>query len=333
MKILTGLYQAMLAVVLGVLVCVPAFARGVTNSGGSDISMVVIYGVVAVISLVLLLAYVFYLRRKERWLLILFISVFVTNLGYFLLAVSGTLEEAMLANRISYFGAVLLPLCMLMIILGLCGISPGKLVTGVLIGIAFLIFLLAASGGYLSLYYKEVSLEIVGGVVTLHKVYGPLHQVYYIYLFAYLAAMIAAITYATRKKESYLRGYAPIMCTIVLLNIAIWFVEQLIDWNFEFLSISYIASELLLLLVYDILADVADKRNTPVMDLSILCPSLTNRELDVLKLILENKKRKEIADELFVTENTVKKHTAHIYEKLEVSDRGELLLKLGKTVI
>ncbi len=296
MKILTGLYQAMLAVVLGVLVCVPAFARGVTNSGGSDISMVVIYGVVAVISLVLLLAYILHLHRKERWLLILFISVFVTNLGYFLLAVSGTLGEALLANRISYLGSVLLPLCMLMIILGLCGIHPGKAVTGVLIGIATMVFLLAASGGYLQLYYKEVTMEIVNGTATLHKVYGPLHQVYYIYLFAYLAVMIVAIAYASRKKESYLRSYAPIMCTIVLLNIAIWFIEQLIDWNFEFLSVSYIASELLLLLVYNLLGDAAERAKTPMSeDLSVLCPTLTNRELDVLKLILENKKRKETA--------------------------------------
>ena len=66
----------------------------------------------------------------------------------------------------------------------------------------------------------------------------------------------------------------------------------------------------------------------------VLCPQLaelTQREMDVLKLLLENKKRKEIAEELFVTENTVKKHTAHIYEKLEIADRSELLLKLGGT--
>ena len=53
----------------------------------------VIYGVVAGLSLLLLLAYVLFLHHKERWFLVLFVSVFVTNLGYFILSVSGTLES------------------------------------------------------------------------------------------------------------------------------------------------------------------------------------------------------------------------------------------------
>lgn len=323
--------RMLLAVMVSVFVCVPALAHNGT-APSNHIGMVVIYGVVAMISLVLLLVYILYLRRKERWLLVLFVSVFIANLGYFLLAISKTLGEAMLANRISYLGSVLLPLCMLMIILGICNIRPGKVVTGVLIGIAALVFLLAASGGYLPLYYREVSLQIVDGAATLHKEYGPLHCVYYIYLFAYLIVMIAAVVRAGRKKESPLHKYAPIMCTIVLLNVAIWFIEQQISWDFEFLSASYIASELLLLFVYNILGEAKDSECEPV-DLSALCPTLTSRELDVLKLMLENKKRKEIADELCVSENTVKKHTTNIYEKLQVCDRSELLLKLGRTVM
>lgn len=291
----------------------------------------VIYGVVAVLSLLLLLAYVLFLHHKERWFLVLFVAVFVTNLGYFILSVSKTLAVAMLANRISYLGSVCLPLCMLMIIMGLCDMQARKAVTGGLIAVSALVFLLAASGGYLPLYYKEVTLEIVDGAAKLHKVYGPLHQVYFVYLFAYLASMIALISYAAIKKRGNLRRYAPVMCTVVLLNMAIWFVEQLIDGDFEFLSVSYIVSGLLLLFLYDIVQEQA-KAYQPALsaeDLASQYPMLTNRELDVLLLLMQNKKRREIAEELFVTENTVKKHTAHIYEKLEVSDRSELLVKLG----
>lgn len=294
--------------------------------------MPVIYGVVAVLSLLLLLAYVLFLHHKERWFLVLFISVFVTNLGYFILSVSRTLEVAMMANRIAYLGSVCLPLCMLMIILSLCDLQPRKAVTGVLIVVSALVFLLAASGGYLRLYYKEVTLEIVDGAAKLCKIYGPLHLVYFIYLFAYLASMIAVIAYAAFRKKGRLRKYAPVMCTVVLLNMAIWFVEQQIDWDFEFLSVSYIVSGLLLLFLYDIVQEYAKEHQPAVSaeDLGSRYPMLTNRELDVLQLLMENKKRREIAEELFVTENTVKKHTAHIYEKLEVSDRSELLTKLGK---
>ena len=294
--------------------------------------MSVIYGVVATLSLLLLLAYVLFLHHKERWFLVLFCSIFVTNLGYFVLSVSRSLEMAMMANRLAYLGSVCLPLCMLMIILSLCDMQPKKVVPGILIAVSGLVFLLAASGGYLPLYYKEVSLEIVDGTAKLCKVYGPLHLVYFIYLFSYLAAMVAVIAYAAAKKRGRLRRYAPVMCTVVLLNMAIWFVEQQIQWDFEFLSVSYIVSGLLLLFLYDIVQEHATGNGTALSaeELARRYPVLTNRELDVLELLLENKKRREIAEELFVTENTVKKHTAHIYEKLEVSDRSELLAKLGK---
>lgn len=44
-------------------------------------------------------------------------------------------------------------------------------------------------------------------------------------------------------------------------------------------------------------------------------------------LIMDNKKRKDIAEELGITENTVKKHTSHIFAKLGVSSRKELFAK------
>ncbi|MBP3633308.1 MAG: hypothetical protein J6J43_01905 [Oscillospiraceae bacterium] len=333
----TALYRMLVRLMMVLSLCVAmataAFATGTDSAHEGCCSLPLIYGVVAFLSLLLLLGYGLFFRRKEPWFLVLFVSVFVTNLGYFVLSVSRTLGEAMLANRIAYLGSVCLPLCMLMIILGLCELRPRKPVVGVLIGISVLVFLLAASGGYLRLYYKEVSMEIVGGAAKLHKIYGPLHCVYFVYLFAYLAAMVSVIIYAAVKKQGRLRKFAPIMCTVVLLNMAIWFVEQQINCDFEFLAVSYIISGLLLVLLHNILPE-QEVRLEATDDPYVLCPQLadlTNREMDVLKLILENKKRKEIAEELFVTENTVKKHTAHIYEKLQISDRSELLLKLGGT--
>lgn len=333
----TGVFRLMLRLMLAAAMCVmmttAVFAQGTEAASKSCCRLPIIYGVVACLSLLLLLGYGLLHPKKEKWFLVLFSSVFVTNLGYFVLAVSRTLGEAMLANRIAYLGSVCLPLCMLMIILELCEMRPRKAITGVLIGISALVFLLAASGGYLQLYYKEVSLEIINGAAKLHKVYGPLHSVYFIYLLAYLAAMVGVIAYAAAKKRGRMRKFAPIMCTVVLLNMAIWFVEQQINWDFEFLSVSYIVSVLLLLLLHDVIPEQIEARPADA-DPYAICPQLaelTQREMDVLKLLLENKKRKEIAEELFVTENTVKKHTAHIYEKLEISDRSELLLKLGGT--
>jgi len=52
-------------------------------------------------------------------------------------------------------------------------------------------------------------------------------------------------------------------------------------------------------------------------------PSLTGRELDVLKRIVGGRSNKEIASELFISEATVKTHINSILSKLGVSDRTQ----------
>ena len=50
---------------------------------------------------------------------------------------------------------------------------------------------------------------------------------------------------------------------------------------------------------------------------------LTQRELEVLKLIAAGKSNQEIAGELFITLKTVKTHVSNILAKLEVNDRTQ----------
>ena len=50
---------------------------------------------------------------------------------------------------------------------------------------------------------------------------------------------------------------------------------------------------------------------------------LTPRELEVLQLIAEGLSTKEMADRLFVSENTVKTHTGRVLEKLGASRRTQ----------
>jgi two-component system, NarL family, nitrate/nitrite response regulator NarL len=54
--------------------------------------------------------------------------------------------------------------------------------------------------------------------------------------------------------------------------------------------------------------------------------TLTEREREVLTLIGQGLKNKELADKLFISEWTVRHHITSIFSKLEVSDRVELIL-------
>lgn len=55
------------------------------------------------------------------------------------------------------------------------------------------------------------------------------------------------------------------------------------------------------------------------------CDVLTDKEKEVLVLILEGTPRKEISKQLYISESTVKNHVTKIYSKLDVKNRSELL--------
>ena len=61
-----------------------------------------------------------------------------------------------------------------------------------------------------------------------------------------------------------------------------------------------------------------------------LIEPLTPREQDVLQLIAAGYTNREVADRLVMTENTVKKHTSHIFGKLSVSNRTQALITARK---
>lgn len=59
---------------------------------------------------------------------------------------------------------------------------------------------------------------------------------------------------------------------------------------------------------------------------------LTPRELEISELVAKGKSNKEIGEELFITEGTVKNHLTRILSKLELRDRTQLALYINKNI-
>ncbi len=320
--------------------------------------MSIFYGVVCLLSLILLIAYFFVNKKQNKWLMLLFISVAICNIGYFMLSVSSNLTFALISNSIAYVGNIFLPFFMLMLILDVCKIKHNKVLTYSLLAIGVIMLFIATSGGYLPIYYKEVSLELVNGGARLVKEYGVLHNLYYVYLFGYMLSMIVIIIYAIAKKKIKSKMHAIFLSVIVLGNILVWLIEQFVEHQFEFLCLSYIVNEMLLLLLYGILREYEKKMNaqlqngTSSADLSLIdfndkfseeqiaiiferwgkINNLTKREREVLKHILLGEKRKDIAVKLYISDSTVKNIITNILSKLEVDNREELY-KIAKKII
>lgn len=58
-----------------------------------------------------------------------------------------------------------------------------------------------------------------------------------------------------------------------------------------------------------------------------LVEPLSDRELDVLRLVAQGASNKEIAGALFIAEGTVKNHLTNIFSKLDVRDRTQAALR------
>lgn len=304
-----------------------------------------VYLVMAGFALLLFIGYCCTIRKKNRWMLLLFSSVLIVNVGYFALSVSKSLGEALLANRIAYLGSVFLPLSMLMIVLEALGGRYPKWLPAALIFVNLGMFFVAASPGYLSIYYQDVSIQIVDGFTLLQKVYGPWHKLYFLFLSGYFVGMLCIVVHAAFVKKASSGAHVLILAFAVIINIIVWLIEQLVQMDFEMLSVSYVITELFLLGLCRMLQEEpgeaigeslvsvcmgTEKQPQHAFSAEQLqrfsegLSELTPTEQLVYQLHLEGRSTREILEQLNIKENTLKYHNKNLYGKLGVSSRKQL---------
>lgn len=338
------------------------FLSGCATTNDKIANISIIYGACAVLSLIVLLIYCYVIHQKEVWFLLLFSAILVANIGYLSLSVAQNLEEALLANRIVYLGSVFLPLSVLMIIFKITKIAYKCWLPGVLTVFVSFVFLICASPGYLNIYYKEVSFEILNGIPTLHKIYGFCHNLYLIYILAFFAIMVGLVVYVIAKKKTSSVSHAVILSVAVGINIAVWILERYVNIAFELLPITYLFTGIFLLGLHIMILEnerlralanstaptpMTEKNlgeELPVMnshtnhtnvvtqDNSALyeqfikgLSELTPTEHTIYDYYILGNNTSEIMIALNIKENTLKFHNKNIYGKLGVSSRKQLM--------
>lgn len=308
--------------------------------------MALAYGLMLLIAILLLIVYCIVIKKKEKWLIVLFSCICIVQVGYLLLSISKTVQLALFCNKIVYLGQIILLTSMSLIIIKVCGFKYNKVLPIILLSIGVVIFGMVCTTGYFPWYYKNVTLEHVDGATKLVKEYGPLHICYLIFVLLHYGLMIISIISSFIVKNTIRNKHAGLLIAIVSCNIVMWIIEKFIDWNFEFLSVSYIFSESMLLFLYWMIQDYEHQKSLSVHSDSntiVIVDSMTKlekiqkilsmlpegttlsaRQIDVLEGIIDGKSRKEIASDLYLSENTVKMHTSSLYRVLCVNSRDEL---------
>lgn len=323
----------------------PGFAADADGKAAGGLGIILLYSAAAVFSLLPIGVYLWTREKQDIKFLCLYVCVAIADWGYLLLAASPSLECALWANRIGYFGSAYAVLTMLFVVLDVCRVRCSRWAVAALIAAATAVFLLAATGGWLNIYYSAVHMEKVNGISKLVKEYAPLHVLYTLYVLCCFGLMTAAILRSYRSGKLVFVNYAVFLLAVVLGNIAVWGVEQLINVDFEFLSISYIVTEVLLMLMSTALRE-SDRKNAAVVTVPELSgePSLppdveelfdgfaervttlTPAERTILQYFIDGCSINEIASKAFISVNTVKKHNTNLNRKLEVGSKEELFL-------
>lgn len=327
--------------------CAEPLASGKTGNTS------MLYCAVALLSIMLLIGGSLMKQTFDRRFMGLFACIAAANCGYFLQAVSASLPWAMMANRLSYLGSAYAILAMLLIIMDTCQVQRSPAVTAVLFGVTTAAFLLAASGDWLGLYYKAVALERSCGMSRLVKVYGPLHILYPVYLLSCFALMGWSIWDAARRNALSSPKYTAFLAAAAMLNLIVWGVEQVSDVQFEFLSVSYLTTGILLLVIVSLLRDYgiirpdgevvsvqmltrlntryADGELPPDMEklfdaFARRVGTLSPAERRILNYYIDGYEIADVPELAFISIHTVKKHNRSIYQKLDVASRDDLML-------
>ena len=158
----------------------------------------------------------------------------------------------------------------------------------------------------------------------------------------YVLAMLAVILYAIIHRDITTGKHAVLLVSAVIGNIGVWFVEQIIPEDFEFLSISMVLTEVILMMLYGMLRDhqIALEKQIPAPEAGTLprdlealfaeflgnAATLSTAEKRVLRYYIEGYEISEIPELAYISIHTVKKHNRSIYQKLGVASRDDLML-------
>ena len=209
---------------------------------------IVFYSTLTILCFINLLIYCMQSHsRLNVCYLLIFLGLSASTAGYLLVAVSTSLEEAILANKLTYISGCFVTMLVMFAIFGMLKIKITPKLAIPFICASGLVYAFAMMAGYNDLFYKKVTMEKINGITILSKVYGPLHNVYYILLYAYIVINVVSIIYAFAKRRDVSYKNVTIFAIIEAITVGIYFGQRSIGLNIDLVPLSFFASGICIL--------------------------------------------------------------------------------------
>lgn len=197
------------------------------------------YSVLAMITfLELVILLVVYNKQKNTFYALLFISIFIANLGFLFECLSRNAEEALLAVKLTYFSGTFVMYFFLCCILQICDMNIGFVHRFLLVLLNLEVMTSVFSAGYGNTWhYKDYWLVTENGYSRLEKEYGPHHTIYIIIVLINIIIPLGIIIYSAKKTKKTSWRYTSLLGVIQVLTIFSYFIENTLNLDVKLIPL------------------------------------------------------------------------------------------------
>ena len=212
--------------------------------------IMIYYNVMFLLSVLLTLGYVMIWHKHfDVHITVIFIFVPISNLIFLIFAEAQTLEEALIAQRLTYIGGLYLILMIMLVIFSMCNIRLKRWMSAMLYFITTIVFVTSQTIGKSDIFYKSVSFSRENGVAVLYKEYGFMHTVSRVLIIVYLILSIVAVIYSYFWKNQVSNRMIVLLLIPVLIASFAFFAGRKLIPNVELIPAAYVFAQFVYIII------------------------------------------------------------------------------------
>ena len=200
-----------------------------------------VYFICILLTVISATLYLIYNRKRVNFsFAIIEILLVLSNMGYYALSNSTQLNEALLANKITYIGSCILPIVLFLTISHICNIRI-KIIPGtILCSYGLFVFAMSLTPGYNDWYYKNVELGKFHDATILIKEYGWSHMLFTILLYGCLLLSVGLLIYILAFKKNVSIKNVIILLIMEISTIFLYVISGIFAKDFEITAVIYV---------------------------------------------------------------------------------------------
>lgn len=204
--------------------------------------MIIYYAIATVLAIINLMIHIFLFENKKTdfYYLLLMLIMAISNIGFLSLGLSGTLETAILANKIAYIGGCFTSPIMISLICSVCNFKFKRWLRFIMYIYCFGIYGLIVTAEYNHFYYTKSDIADFWGATTLVNEYGPAHGFFYVILYGTIVIQFGLLVYSLVKKRSVSRRNLRLLIGLEVINVIAFILSRFIHQEFEVMPALYV---------------------------------------------------------------------------------------------